>query len=263
MTPKLTALAAALALLLSPAAGRAEAGFAPGEQLDFAIDYLGVRTGQARISVGQPEGTVWPVIAQARTDGLASILDIREHLVSYWDAVRHLPRGSDLQAIEIGDRHADSARFDRETRKAHIRIVRKGRKFENTYDMDPEALDFASAVLWLRLQPLGEGARYEVPVFTTKGTFTLVATVVGRDRVSTPAGDFEAFKVAVGTAFQGNFASKRDTFIWFSADERHLPVRVSADFAVGSVVATLSAYRPGGAAVARNLAPQGAPTLPE
>jgi len=250
MTLRSAIAAAALAFLAAPAVARPEA-FSPGEQLDFTIDYLGVRTGQARISVGQPEGAVWPVIAQARTDGLASIIDIREHLVSYWDAEQHLPRGSDLQAIEVGDRHADSARFDRDSKKATIRIVRKGKRFENTYDMDPGALDFASAILWLRLQPLSEQARYEVPVFTTKGTFVLVATVVGRERLSTPAGDFDSFKVAVGTAFQGNFASKRDTFIWFSADERHVPVRVSADFAVGSVVATLSGYHPG-EAVARN-----------
>lgn len=244
-------LLAATLVLSTPVAGRAEAGFAPGEQLDFTINYLGVRTGQARISVGRAEGSIWPVIAQARTDGLASILDIREHLVSYWDAQNHLPRGSDLQAIEVGDRHADTARFDRENGKAFIRITRKGKKFENTYDMNPQAQDFASAVLWLRLQPLAEKARYEVPIFTTKGTFVLVASVVGRDRVETPAGVFDAVKVAVGTGFQGNFASKRDTFIWFSADERHVPVRVSAEFAVGSVVATLSGYQPGGA-VARN-----------
>jgi len=250
MTHTRIALLVALALC-APSLARAEAGFAPGEQLDFAIDYLGVRTGQARISVGQPEGNVWPVIAQARTDGLASILDIREHLVSYWDAARHLPRGSDLQAIEVGDRHADSARFDRENGKAHIRIVRKGHKFEDTYDMNPESLDFASALLWLRLQTLADGAHYEIPVFTTHGTFTLVAAVGGRERLETPAGTFDAVKVAVGTRFSGNFASKRDTFVWFSTDQRHVPVRVSADFAVGSVVATLSGYRPGDA-VARN-----------
>ena len=39
-------------------------------------------------------------------------------------AATRLPRGSDLQAIEIGDRHNDSARFDRESGKATIRIVR-------------------------------------------------------------------------------------------------------------------------------------------
>jgi len=103
----------------------------------------------------------------------------------------------------------------------------------------------------MRLQPLAEGGRYEVPIFTTKGPFTLVVSVVGRETVETPAGDFDAVKVQVRTAFDGKFAAKRDTFIWFSNDSRHIPVRVSAEFAVGSIVATLSGYRPGGE-LARN-----------
>jgi hypothetical protein len=241
---------AALTLTLAPVA-RAGGGFGPGEQIDFTIDYLGVRTGEARILVGQAEGPVWPVITQARTGGLASIVDIREHLVSYWDSVARLPRGSDLQAIEVGDRHSDSARFDRDTGKATIRIVRKGRKIENTYPLDPMAQDFASAVLWLRSQPLAEDARFEIPVFTTKGTFQLLASVVGQERLTTPAGTFATWKVQVRTAFDGKFASKRDTFIWFSADENRVPVRVSAEFALGSVVVSLAAYRPGGQ-LARN-----------
>jgi hypothetical protein len=241
---------AALALTLAPVTW-AGGGFGPGEQIDFTIDYLGMRTGEARILVGQAEGPVWPVITQARTDGLASIIDIREHLVSYWDSSSRLPRGSDLKAIEVGDRHNDSARFDRDTGKATIRIVRKGQKVENTYPLDPLAQDFASALLWLRLQPLGEDARFEIPVFTTKGTFQLHASVVGRETVVTPAGTFSAWKVQVRTAFDGQFASKRDTFVWFSADENRVPVRVSADFALGSVVVNLAAYRPGGQ-LARN-----------
>jgi hypothetical protein len=69
--------------------------------------------------------------------------------------------------------------------------------------------------------------------------------------VKTPAGTFPAWKVQVRTAFDGKFASKRDTFIWFSADENRVPVRVSAEFALGSVVVNLAAYRPGGQ-LARN-----------
>jgi hypothetical protein len=239
----------ALALLAGPA--WAEPGFHPGEQIEFTIDYLGIRTGQARISVGKAEGRVWPVIAQARTDGLASIVDIREHLVSYWDAEAKLPRGSDLQAVEVGDRHTDSARFDREAGTAMVSITRKGSRDARTYPLQADAQDFASAVLWLRSQPLAEGERYEIPVFTTKGPFTLVATVTGREAVETPAGTFEALKVEVHTAFEGKFSARRDTLIWFSADEHRIPVRVSAEFAVGNIVATLSSYRPGGA-LARN-----------
>ncbi len=226
-------------------------GFAPGEEIEFSVDWLGIKTAEARIVVGQAEGPVWPIITQARTGGLASIVDIREHLVSYWDAEARVPRGSDLKALEVGDRHDDSARFDRTLGKATVRIVRKGKKSENTYPLDPASQDFASAVLWLRTQPLADGARFEIPVFTTKGTFVLQASVLGRETVKTPAGTYDAWKVEVRTGFDGKFAAKRDTVLWFSADESRIPVRASAEFSVGSVVVTLTGYRPGGA-VARN-----------
>ena len=241
-----TALAAApVVLAFAPAPARAD-GFAPGEELEFAIDYLGIRTGEARIVVGQAQGAVWPVIAQARTDGLASIVNIREHLVSYWDSEALVPRGSDLRAVEVGDRHDDSARFDRLNGTATVRVTRKGNREERTYPLDPKSQDFASAVFWLRTQALADGARFEIPVFTTRGPFLLQATVVGREPVTTRAGTFDAWKVQVRTAFEGNFAARRDTFIWYSADTKRVPVRVSAEFAVGSIVVNLTGYHPGG-----------------
>jgi uncharacterized protein DUF3108 len=240
-----TAISLALLTSAMPALAQ-EPSFSPGEQIDFSVEYLSIRTGEARITVGRPEGAVWPVICQARTDGIAKFLDIREHLVAYWDAVTRLSRGSDLSAIEVGDRHVDTARFDRDVGKATIKIQRKGRTSLDTYEIPRDVHDVAGAVLWLRLQPLEDGGRYEVPVFSTQRIFTLRADVVGHERIETPAGRFDTVKVQVRTGFEGKFSTKRDTFIWFSEDSRHVPVRVSADFAVGSIVATVTAYRPGG-----------------
>lgn len=236
------------ALLVSAAlpAAAQPPGFEPGEQLDLTIEYLGIHTGEARITVGSPQGSVWPVTLQARTEGVASLLDIREYLVSYWDPSERLSRGSDLSALEVGDRHQDSARFDRVNGKATVRITRKDRRIERVVDVPRDVHDSASAVLWLRLQDLAPGSHYEVPLFTGSRTFTLVADALGPEVVKTPAGTFDTIKVQVRTAFDGKFSAKRDTFFWFSSDRRHVPVRVSADFAVGSIVAELTRYRPGG-----------------
>jgi hypothetical protein len=51
---------------------------------------------------------------------------------------------------------------------------------------------------------------------------------------------------AGGSSRENKFKTKRDSYVWLSNDARHIPVRMSADFAVGSMTATLSAYRPGG-----------------
>ena len=220
--------------------------FAPGEQIDMSIDYLSVRSGKVRMVIGQPEGAVWPIICQARTDGIATLLDIREQYVTFWDAALRSSRGNDINAIEIGDRHTDLARFDRESGKATVKVMRKGRTKESTHDVPRDVHDLASALLFLRMQPLAPGARYEYPVFSGTEVFVLKAEVEGRERVETPAGRFDAIRVKVQLGFKDRFRTQRPSHVWISADARRIPVRATADFAVGSIDVQLTGYRPGG-----------------
>lgn len=241
----------AIAALLATAASTRADGFAPGEETVFSVHYLSLPTGEGRIVVGKPEGDVWPVIFQARTDGVAGFIDIREHLVSYWDAVTRLSRGSDLRAYEVGDYHVDTARFDRVNGQATVVVSRKDKRTEKTFAIPADALDLTGAFMWLRLQPLVVGHRYELPVVSGSKQFTLVAEVLGREKVDTPLGAFQTLKVKVRTALEGKFSTQRDSFMWLSDDPRHILVRASADFAVGSIVATLKSYKAGGEVAAR------------
>jgi hypothetical protein len=237
--------AAAVALLLATPAARAEA-FAPGEETVFLVKYLNLPTGEGRIAVGEPSGEVWPVIFQAKTDGFAGFIDVREHLVTYWDSLTRRTRGSDLRAYEVGDYHQDSARFDRANRQATVTVQRKGKITKRVVlDVPDDVHDLTSAFMWLRLQSLEPGQRYELPVVASSRQFTLVAEVLGREVVEAPAGTFPTVKVQVRTQLEGKFSTKRDSFMWLSDDARHVLVKASADFAVGSIVATLKSYRPG------------------
>ncbi len=237
------ALTSAVALAAAPAA-RAEA-FSPGEETVLDVTYLGLPTGEGRIVVGDAAGDVWPVIFQAKTRGVVGFIDVREHFVTYWDAVARLTRGSDLRAYEVGDYHQDSQRFDRTTRQATITVQRKGRTSKETIAIAPDVQDLTSAFMWLRLQPLAPGDRYELPVVASNKPFTLVAEVLGREAVDAPAGKFQTVKLKVRTQLDGKFSTKRDTSLWLSDDPRHVLVQASADFVVGSIVAKLKAYRPG------------------
>lgn len=245
MRERLRRIAVALALAaLPPAAGAGGLPFLPGEQMDLAIDWLRIPTGRARISVGKAEGAIWPVILQARTEGVASLADVRQHLVAYWDSETRLSRGLDLSAVELGYRHTDRARFDRENGKATVTVQGKGLT-QKTLDIPRDAQDFLSAFMWLRLQPLRPGDRYQIPIVASEKNLGLAAEVVGREQVDAPAGRFDTVKVLVRTAFEGKFQTRRDSALWFSDDGRHVLVQADADFVIGSLVARLDAYRPG------------------
>jgi hypothetical protein len=243
--PKTLLLLGVAALLAAPLPAPAQPlPFSPGEQIDLSVAWLHIPTGRARITVGSPEGATWPIILQSKTDGLAKLVDLRQQLVTWWDPATRQSRGSDLDAVELGYHHSDRVRFDREAGKATV-VVQGKTRTETTLDVPRNVHDLVSAYLSLRLHSLKPGDRIDLPVFTGSKDYTLRAQVLGRERVDTPAGPFSTVKVQVNTAFDGKFESKRDMLLWFTDDDRHVLVRASAEFAVGSMVAQLTAYRPG------------------
>jgi hypothetical protein len=220
--------------------------FSPGEQLDLAIDYRNVRSGAGQLIVGRPEGTIWPVVFQAKSAGLAALFDIREHAVTYWNAETRLPHGSDLNLIEPGDRYTDRARYDRENGKVTLEVLRGGVRRESRIDIPPDVVDVLSALLNLRNEPLAPAAHFAYPLFQGSRTSTISADVEGTEAVDTPAGRFDTWRVKVRTDFHGRFQADRAVYVWLSRDERHVPVRMTGDFAIGNLTATLTRYHPGG-----------------
>jgi len=236
-----------VAALAATAPSAAAQDLAPGEETVFTVSYLNIPTGEGRIRVGNAEGDIWPVILQARTSGAIRMLDIREHLVSYWDARRRLSRGSDLQAFEAGDSYADSARFDAAARKVTLVEQRYGHEREETVlDVPEGALDLLGAFVWLRLQELEVGRQFEIHVVAGKSQSAMLAEVTNREVVRTPAGEFPSFKIRVHTAFAGKFSARRDMALWLADSAGHHLVRASAEFALGSIVAELKSYHLGG-----------------
>jgi len=130
--------------------------------------------------------------------------------------------------------------------------ARKGKKPKTkVLDVPDDALDLTGAFLWLRLQELAVGARFEVPIVSGTSQFTLFAEVVDREEVKVRAGTFPCFKVRVRTGFRGKFSTKRDTSLWFADTADRRLVKATAEFAVGSMVAELDSYRPGTAVAGR------------
>lgn len=232
------------ALALTVAAMPGAIGADPGERMDFAVSYMGVPMGKARISVGQPEGTILPIFLETRTSGLASVVKIQQQLASYVDRDTGLPRRSSLDAAEGSYRHTDTTRFDREAGTASVR--QRG-KHDNTVEVavPKETVDFVALVFRLRNLPLEPGGRHEFHVLTGKRLSRVVAEVAGRETVSTRAGRFPAVKVKVPTGLTGKFSEKNPTFVWFSDDARRIVVRITTDFTIGHATAGLVAYVPG------------------
>lgn len=240
-------IAAAVGLALGLASGpaaRAPLPFAPGERTELSVDYLGVKVGLARISVGSPVGGLLPLLLQAKTGGLVGFLDVREQLTSNVDRATLLPRSTSLDAVELGYRHSDHTRFDREANTATV-VSRGKSTTTTTVPVAADAGDFVAMVFRLRTLPLALGTRHTFTVLAGAKAHTIVAEVQAREEVETRAGTFAAWKVRVPTGFGGKFSERDPTFLWFSDDERRILVRISTDFAIGRAAANLVSYQAG------------------
>jgi hypothetical protein len=235
-------LAPALAIALATVT--AALPFPPEERMDFSVHYLGIRVGKARIAVGHAEGPILPVFLETRTAGIVKIVDVRQQLATHLDVETLLPRAASLDAHESGYHHTDTAIFDRAAGKATVR--EKG-KFDNTYviAVPEDTVDFVALVFQLRALSLEPGMRHDFNVLAGRDVHRITAEVVGREKVETDAGAFDAVKVRVPTGFTGQFSEKRPTYVWFTDDARHVVVQIQTEFAIGRATAGLTGYQPG------------------
>lgn len=105
--------------------------------------------------------------------------------------------------------------------------------------------DAISVLYYFRLQPVEIGDPLYIQVHDIKKNYPLKVDVMGRETVETPAGKFNCIKVEPVLESAGIFKSKGRIFLWFTDDERRIPVMMKAKVLIGSITAYLKEYREG------------------
>jgi len=242
-----------LSLLLSGAAlaqGGTSSAFGPGEQARYRIQYLGVTAGTAQVTVGAPMKQwgkdVWPIVSLAKSEAIAGVWPVKDKYVSYWDFGSQRVLGSDMHEDQNNKRRRVRVKLGEDGKSAHVVKQKEGEQpREYTHELAEGTLDVAGATFALRNRVLEVGQEYAYPVFTGSKTFMMRAKVEARETLDTKLGKQDVYRMRVSTDFSGKLASKRDMVAWFTADARHLPVRIEAELALGSLVAELMEYQQG------------------
>ena len=116
----------------------------------------------------------------------------------------------------------------------------------------PAPLDDASFLYFIRTLPLELGHRYEFRRYFQPEGNPVVIRVVRRERVTVPAGTFDAVVVQPQITTQGIFSEKGHAEVWISTDPSHVIVQVKSQLAFGSINLYLSRFTRGaGAGTAR------------
>jgi hypothetical protein len=108
----------------------------------------------------------------------------------------------------------------------------------------PRVFDLQSAMLYLRSQSLQDGSVQRIVVFSATAPYLATVTVLGRERLTVPAGTYNAIKfdLQLNRIKDGELQPHRKfrrAYAWLSDDPDRLLLKIEAQVFVGSVLCEL------------------------
>lgn len=225
--------------------------FRPGEQLTYNISWSNViSAGTATLEV-QHDRTAdgrdaFRFVSTARSSGIVdTFYRVDDRIQSLVVARGMLPL-----VYEMKQRHGKRKK-ERELIFDHdggtVTYRRDG--FQEVVQVPEGVQDALSSMYYLRSQEsFTVNGTIVIPVHDAGKTWSVEIQVLGRERITVPAGTFETIKVKTYPKYEGVFMHKGEIFIWMTDDARRVPVLMKSTIAIGSIMATLTGMRFGGEA---------------
>jgi Protein of unknown function (DUF3108) len=123
-----------------------------------------------------------------------------------------------------------------------------------------EPLDDGSFLYFVRTLPLKVGDTYTFDRYFNPKSNPVVIKVLRRERISVPAGKFDAIVVRPTIKTSGIFSDKGEAQVWFSDDSARIVLQMKSKLSFGSLDLYLKSYRAGRGAAAS--VPTGTPSAP-
>jgi hypothetical protein len=227
------------------------APYALGETLTYAVTWSIFRAGEVAAtlqSVGAAIGDAYEVKTTARSQGFVSLLfPVQNEFHSFFDPQTVCSRRISKKVNE-GRRHKETEIvFDAARGLAVLDerdLARPNAPPKHAENPIPSCVeDVVTAFYFLRWQRFELGRAIRVPVNDGSKTYEVTVEVQARERIATPLGNRDAFRVEP-KVFGGLFKRKGRMLIWFSDDEQHLPLRISFMITMGSITGTLKSVTP-------------------
>lgn len=115
-------------------------------------------------------------------------------------------------------------------------------KETSSYPIPSYVHDALSALYYVRTRELVAGKTVIIDVFDDKKLWQVEVKVLGKEKVKTPAGEFNTILIKPILKFEGIFQRKGDLYIWLTDDNKKMPVRMRSKVVIGSVWADLIEY---------------------
>jgi hypothetical protein len=213
-----------------------------GQTLSYEGEWRFVPGGVATLRLEQ-SGAQTHVIATADSSGVVNLLyRIQERFNAYFDA-KSLCSVKVMKHSEEGSRQRETVvTYDYARGKSVLEEhnLKDGQQKRVENDIPGCVTDIISGIFYVASLPLEPGATYIFPINDGGKTVTARATVEGREELKIPAGTFKTVRVAPEGDSGPLLKNKGRVWLWYSDDERHLPVQMRAKLTWGTVTIYLT-----------------------
>lgn len=221
--------------------------FQPGEELDFDVDAMGASAGKVFLKILPLKNGLLPIELETKTNTLFSkVQRVGGGGTSFLSPKTLRPVRYVEETTENELRKTAEVQFDQKGQRLQLRWTQDEERGEEHFESAPDAVDLASAMYLIRQLPLADKIKLCFDVYGSRKLWRVEAVVEGREHVSLPLGEFEAWHIS-GVAYRTDHPPmRREVHLWISDDARRLPLAAVGVANVGAVRATLtSVIRPG------------------
>ncbi|WDT76107.1 MAG: DUF3108 domain-containing protein [Candidatus Manganitrophus sp.] len=225
----------------------ANSSFGPGERLTYDITYFGAKAGIAVMEVMEKTKLkgreVYHIVSTAQSNDFVSLFyPVDDRVESYIDVEGFYSHFIKVKQHQGKRRREKVISFDQTQHRA---VQFKNNK-EKVFEVPPQVQDSLSSLYFFRVKnTIDVGRSVFIDVHESEKNWLLEIRGLARERVTTPVGTFNTIKVQAKVQYEGLFMDKGDVFIWFTEDEKRIPVMMQSKIKIGTITAVLSSRREG------------------
>ncbi len=215
--------------------------FRVGERLTYDITFLNISAGTAVMEVGSgatagdhPSGIF--ITTAVSSPKVTRFFPVDNRVESLTDLTTLLPEHMTFRRREGKKKEDIEYVFHR---KDNTVSATRGGTTE-VLPIPADTQDLISCLYYVRsLLPLKQGASQALTVYHDKKIRQVEVRVEKIEMLEGPWGNLETAQVLVVMPFQGIFLNQGNIRVWFTTDERRIPLRMKAKVVIGSIVADL------------------------
>lgn len=218
--------------------------FVSGERLTYVVSWSKIlKAGTASMEVKEEktaEGRrVYRLISTAKSAGIVSLF------YPVADTVQSVLDAEELYSLSytLNQRHGKRKKYRAMTfdhANAVVQVTTNNTE-KATYSIPARIQDSLSSLYYVRTrEDLADGKAIFVDVHDSGKNWSVEMQILGKEKIKTPAGEFNTIKVKTYPKYEGVFQNKGEIFVWFTDDARKIPVFMKSTIAIGSIVAALT-----------------------